>query len=266
MILKIFLIRLIYIHEFHNLICEYNSVWFIGIIKYRMQKLYYSVNIIRTNRKKTVSIYISRNSVKLVVPKEINEKEINYILDSKKSWIISKLKKKDLTSPKQPKKYVSGELFPYLGRKYPLEVINGKENSINLKRGCLNIFISENEKKCNQLAKKILLEWYFARAKKLLTQKTYKFCERIGVKPKTIIIKDYKSKWGSCSIKGDIRYNWRIIMAPIKVIDYLVIHELCHLLEHNHSQSFWSHVSIFCPNMKESRKWLKKFGSDLIEL
>ena len=231
-----------------------------------MQKLDYTVDIIRTNRKKTASISIFRNKVKIVVPLRISEKGINDILDSKKPWIIAKLKEKDLVSTNCPKRYVNGELFPYLGRKYPLAVILGKQNSIKLKRGYLNIFISKNEKNFSQLAKKILLEWYFAKAKKLLTQKTYMFCERIGVMPNTIIIKDYKSKWGSCSIKGDIRYNWRIIMAPNKVVDYLVIHELCHLLEHNHSQRFWQQVSIYCPHIKESRIWLKKFGNNLIDL
>ncbi len=231
-----------------------------------MQKLDYTVDIIRTNRKKTASISISGKYVKFVVPSGISEKEKNDILDSKKSWIMSKLKEKDLVSTKCPAKYVNGELFPYLGRKYPLAVVLGNENSIKLKRGNLNIFISKNEKNLNQLAKKILLEWYFSKAKKLLTQKTDMFCERIGVMPKRIIISDYKSNWGSCSNKGDIRYNWRIIMAPNKVIDYLVIHELCHLIEHNHSKSFWQYVSIYCPNMKESRNWLRKFGSNLIDL
>ena len=231
-----------------------------------MQKFDYSVDIYRTNRKKTASISISRNCVKLYVPKELSGKKINDILESKKSWIISKIKEESSVVPKFPKRYVSGQLFPYLGRNYPLKVIVGQENSIKLKGGFLNIVMSENEEKCDQLVKKILLEWYIAKAKKLLVDKTYMFCEQIGVIPKTIIIRDYKSKWGSCSIEGDIRYNWRIIMAPNKVIDYLVTHELCHLLEHNHSRSFWQHVSIYCSHMKESRNWLKKFGSDLIEL
>ena len=231
-----------------------------------MQELNYPVNIIRTNRKKTVGISISGNSVKLYVPKEISENKINDILNSKKAWIISRIRERRLLPPKVPKKYISGELFPYLGRNYRLNLRFGSENVVKLRRGHFNIFVLENEKNCDQVVKKLLFEWYLRRAKKLLIKKTIVLSERMGVKPKTIIIKDYKSKWGSCSIKGDLRYNWRIVMAPIQVVHYLVAHELCHLLEHNHSQRFWQQVSIYCPHIKESRIWLKKFGNNLIDL
>ncbi len=231
-----------------------------------MEELNYPVNIIRTNRKKTVGIYISRNFVELYVPKEISENKINDILHSKKSWIISKIKDKSLLPPKVPKRYISGELFPYLGRNYPLNLRFGRENGVKLKRGHFNIFLLENEKNCDQVVKKLLFEWYLRKAKKLLVKKTIALSEEMGVKPKKIIIKDYKSKWGSCSINADLRYNWRIVMAPLHVVHYLVAHELCHLLEHNHSQSFWKQVSIYCSRIKESRIWLKKFGNNLIDL
>ena len=210
-----------------------------------MQELNYPVNIIRTNRKKTVGISVSGNFVKLYVPKEISENKIDDILDSKKPWIISKIKDTRLLPSKVPKRYISGELFPYLGRNYSLNLGFGSENVVKLKRGHFNIFVLENEKNCDQVVKKLLFEWYLRKAKKLLVEKTIVLSEEMGVTPKTIIIKDYKSKWGSCSINGDLRYNWRIVMAPMQVVRYLVVHELCHLLEHNHSQRFWQQVSIY---------------------
>ena len=231
-----------------------------------MQKLDYEIDIIRTNRIKTVGISISANFVKLYVPKEISAKKINDILESKKSWIISKIKDESLALPRLPKRYVSGELFPYLGRNYRLKVKSGRENAVKLKRGHFNILISEKVKNCDQVVKKTLFDWYIGKAKKILVKKTNILSQEMGVMPKTIIIKDYKSKWGSCSINGDVCYNWRIIMAPKKVVHYLVAHELCHLVEHNHSQSFWQQVSFYCSHIKESRNWLKKFGNNLIKL
>ena len=232
----------------------------------KMQKIDYTVDVIRTNRKKTAGISISGNFVKLYVPKEISEKKINAILDSKKSWIISKVKDERLVIPKFSKRYVSGEFFPYLGRNYRIKVEVGKENAVKLRQGNLNIFVLENEKNCDQSVKRILFEWYLGKAKTFLMKKTHLLSKEMGVMPRAVIIKDYKSKWGSCSFNGDIRYNWRIIMAPKKVVGYLVAHELCHLLEHNHSQNFWQQVSIYCSHLKESRDWLKKFGNNLIEL
>ena len=231
-----------------------------------MQPHGYAVDIIKTNRKKTVGISISGNFVKLYVPKAISEKKIKDILDSKKSWIISKIKDENLLLTKIPKRFVNGELFSYLGRNYRLKVKFGRENAVNLKRGYFNIFIGEKQINSDQVVKKILFEWYQGKAKKLLIKKTHMLSEEMGVTPKSIVIKDYKSKWGSCSINGDIRYNWRIIMAPKKVVGYLVAHELCHLLEHNHSQNFWQQVFIYCSHVKESRDWLKKFGNNLIGL
>ena len=79
----------------------------------------------------------------------------------------------------------------------------------------------------------------------------------MNVEPLSIRVKNYKSRWGSCSAKGDISYNWKIIFAPSKIIDYLIIHELSHLVFFNHSKRFWLKVEEYQPDFKENRKWLK---------
>ena len=91
----------------------------------------------------------------------------------------------------------------------------------------------------------------------LLLEKTKSFSLIMSVNPISIKIKDYRSRWGSCSFKGDISYNWKIIFAPIEVIEYLIIHELSHLIFFNHSKEFWLKVEEFQPNFKNYRKWLK---------
>ncbi len=139
-----------------------------------MEELNYPVNIIRTNRKKTVGIYISRYFVKLYVPKEIPENKISDILDSKKSWIISKIKDNSLLPPKVPKRYISGELFPYLGRNYRLNLRFGRENGVKLKRGHFNIFLLENEKNCDQAVKKIIVRMVLEEGKKTSCKENYR--------------------------------------------------------------------------------------------
>ena len=103
----------------------------------------------------------------------------------------------------------------------------------------------------------LLEHWYRSLAEKRLGEKTVRLAGVIGVNPASVTVKNYKSRWGSCSTKGDISYNWRIILAPHSIVDYVVVHELCHMLEHNHSSKYWKHVERHVPNWRECRQWLK---------
>lgn len=96
-----------------------------------------------------------------------------------------------------------------------------------------------------------------------LAEISIKTAEKIGVKIASVTVKDTKSRWGSCSTKGNINYNWRIVLAPKKVIDYLVCHEVSHLKHPNHSIAFWKTVESLCPSYKDSRNWLKTHGKEL---
>lgn len=96
-----------------------------------------------------------------------------------------------------------------------------------------------------------------------LAEISIKTAEKIGVKIASVTVKDTKSRWGSCSTKGNINYNWRIVLAPKKVIDYLVCHEVSHLKHPNHSTAFWNMVESLCPSYKDSRNWLKTHGKEL---
>ena len=107
------------------------------------------------------------------------------------------------------------------------------------------------------------MNWYKQQGLKLFEKKTKKYQELIGVKPSSISTRTYSKRWGSCSSKGDITFNWRIIMAPHSVIDYVVIHELCHLVHHNHSPKYWRTVKSFYPNYKEKVNWLRDHSKTL---
>ena len=124
--------------------------------------------------------------------------------------------------------------------------------------GCLIATIDRNKSNSKNSPKVLLENWYKIKAEKKLTEKTDYFSKLIGVYPKSLTVKNYKSRWGSCSIKGDLSYNWRIILAPNHILDYVVVHELCHLLEHNHSKKYWQHVEDYFPEWKNSRNWLRQ--------
>jgi hypothetical protein len=111
--------------------------------------------------------------------------------------------------------------------------------------------------------KKQLTFWYQQQATDYITNRTHELIKTTHLQPKSITVKTYKARWGSCTIKGDIQFNWKLMMTPPAVIDYVIIHELCHLEQHNHSAKFWQLVEQFEPNYKTHRSWLKKNGQEL---
>lgn len=217
----------------------------------------FQVEVIRTDRKRSASISLSDDSVKVTVPSTLSDNRIRDLLTKRTPWIKKKFQEQvDRPIPKA-KEYVSGETFTYLGKNYRLKVLKGSSSSIKLKRGYLELTLLEADNDPKTTIRLLLKEWYKAHAKKRLIDKTKRFAKVIGVNPNSITVKDYKSRWGSCSVQGDISYNWRIILAPHSIVDYVVVHELCHMLEHNHSSKYWKHVERYVPNWRECREWLK---------
>lgn len=229
-----------------------------------MSGLGFQVEIIKTDRKKSASIQLKDGQVRVRAPRSLSDKRINDLIKKRAPWIKEKLEEYSNRPQAITKKYEDGEIFSYLDRNYELKIVEGDEEAVKLKNGCFVVSICKEDFGENIKAQNLLLDWYRDHAFKYLQERTDKFANIIGVSPFSISIKNYKSRWGSCSINGAIDYNWKIIQAPKKVIDYVVVHELCHLIEHNHSPKYWSYVEKFMPNWKESRDWLKE-NSDLLK-
>ena len=218
----------------------------------------FAIEVVRTNRKRSISIHMHGKGIRIRVPKFLSDSRIRSILKERSPWIIKKLKEKSGQPPKKPKQYVNGELFPYLGKNYFLKIIDGKKKVIALEKEFFLVTTGKTKKPVEEVIKSQLTAWYRDQAEKHLKECTAKWAKVIGVEPTTVKIKNYKARWGSCSIKGDITYNWQIIFAPEHIIDYVVVHELCHIIEHNHSPRYWEKVASFMPKWKVSRDWLKR--------
>jgi len=221
-----------------------------------------SIQVVRSRRRrKTSSIIISNGIVKIVVPDQISDFTIKELINKRMPWIRKKLKDELNITPVIVKEYVDGEIFTYLGNNYQLKSLVGSVSSVKVTSDSIYVSLP---KKSKENIKSLLEHWYEEKAIEILTEKTNRYAKIIGVSPTTISVGDFKSKWGSCSIEGKISYNWKIIIAPHKILDYIVIHELCHMLEHNHSKEYWCHVKTYCNDFKEYRKWLKLNGRDLV--
>ena len=217
------------------------------------------IEIVRTNRKKTASIEICNNTIKITVPNKLTDKHINELIQKRANWITKKLATRTQQTPHKPKEWVNGETFTYLGRNYRLKLINTHSTETKLRNGYLEVPNQTDLTTTKQVAalKTSVTDWYAKQARNKLQQKTDRYAAIMNVTPNRIKIRDYKARWGSCSAKGDIAYNWRILIAPNGIVDYVVVHELAHLLEHNHSPQYWKNVGHILPDYQDSKEWLK---------
>lgn len=217
------------------------------------------VEIVRTSRKKTVSFRIKDGKVLVTAPNKLSDKIIAEMINKRSAWIEKNLRILSERPTIEPKKYVNGEAFLYLGKSYALQFVEGNSIGVAIEGNCLNVSANTTvpASKRQQHIKDLLTAWYLDKAKDHFGVKTNEYAELLGLEPKSVIVKSYKARWGACSTKGDISYNWKLILSPPHIIDYVVVHELCHMKQHNHSPLFWKLVEDVIPDHKARRKWLR---------
>lgn len=216
--------------------------------------------IVYSNRK-TLNISVERDrSIIVRAPHYVSEEKIEEIVQSKKQWIKEKLEHtQKYPALSENKEFVSGETLMYLGRNYQLLIVDEEIKGIEFNQ---RFKISrDNQSKANDLFKK----WYKIQALKKIELLTKRYARNLGVQYNQIKISEMKYRWGSCTPANNIIFNWRIIKAPMYVLEYLVAHELVHLLEGNHTPRFWNILSIQVPYYEKAKTWLKKHGQ-LLEI
>lgn len=220
-------------------------------------------DIIRSPRRKTAAIKIQKGKVFVIVPDYLTISAIESLLAKKNRWIKEKLAIQNEIIALKPKEFVSGEAFSYLGRDHPLKIESGLYPSIQLHQDELVVSVRDETADNSKAIKQLLIKWYKKQAESELRDKTESYSRIIGVNPSSVTVKSFKSRWGSCSITGGIQYNWKIMIAPDRIVNYVVIHELCHILHHNHSPAFWKAVERYCHDYRNCGAWLKINGARL---
>jgi len=231
-----------------------------------MLNLGFDYKVIKTERRKTASISVKDSIVLITVPLTLSKDKVHEIVRKKKKWIQDKLNYYAQTQNlSKTKEYVSGEGFAYLGRNYRLKVLNGKLNEVEFKNGKLVVHIPKeySKRKKENTVKKFLEEWYQERALVKLQEKTQRLARKVGVEPKSVTIKSYKGRWGSCNAKKELFFNWNIIIAPNRIVDYVVVHELVHIIHHDHGKAYWKRLKSVYPDYEDCKEWLKVNGRDL---
>jgi len=225
--------------------------------------------ILTRSSRKTIGITIEKNGlVKVTSPARVSESYINQLMQKKAPWIQRKLVELETRVAKTSKAKVfeEGESFSYLGKDFNLKLFrssNLKKSTVRLDGQNLVITLPYNFEV--ERLKNVLKLWYVEQFKLVIEERVKHYSAIIGVFPQKITIREQKTRWGSCSARGNINLNWKLIMASLEVLDYVVIHELCHMREMNHSKKFWKLVEGVFPKYKECRSWLKEYG-DLLSL
>lgn len=228
-----------------------------------------SYSVKRSFKAKYVNISVGVDGVQVVAPVLMDDNEIIQLVEKKREWIFRKFEsyRQRLAQIRPKHEYVSGERLLFMGKDYPLQVLEGEGRftTIKLIDGQFLIYINKDipQEKRREAIRSKLEQWYKSKAKNLIQERLDLFTAKIGVKINTVRFKNQKTRWGSCSQQGNLNFNWKLIMAPMYIVDYIVVHELCHLIQMNHSQEFWQQVGRQIPDYQERRKWLKENGLKL---
>lgn len=207
--------------------------------------------LVRTKRK-TIALYVRNGDVEVRVPLKMHKKDIDKFVSSKAKWIEDKLTQSNECSNKRKNFNLTyGDLIIYRGSQYPIVAKPG--NRIGFDGECFYV----PQDLPNEQIKSACIQIYRILAKRDLTNRTLEYTKKMRVIPSTIKINKAKTRWGSCSSKKSLNFSWRLIMAEDDVIDYVVVHELAHIKEMNHSAKFWSIVENVMPDYKVRQRKLK---------
>ncbi|QGU00341.1 hypothetical protein SYNTR_1747 [Candidatus Syntrophocurvum alkaliphilum] len=228
-------------------------------INYGTKTIYFDV-IYR--KRKTMAITVEApDKVTAIVPVGMKEETIKKKVMTKADWIVKKLYEfKNVKHIPLKKEFVNGESFMYMGRNYSLQIELDDSLQVPEVKLFRGKFIISTPTKDEEALKNAMEKWYREKAKEKINERVEYYQYKIGKKPAKVTVKEQKKRWGSCSSKGNINLNWKLIMAPSPVIDYIVVHEMAHLVHLNHSKEFWNLVESILPDYKERRKWLRNNG------
>jgi predicted metal-dependent hydrolase len=215
-------------------------------------------SFIRSSRR-TVGLQIASDGRLIVrAPMQASLKDIQSFILEKRDWIIkTQGRVRKQVQVMKVREFREGEQFPYLGRNFELHLVDNGASPLQFDNA---FYLSSRLQK---QAKDKFIDWYRARSLNVISSRVEMLAAKHSLQYGRIRISNAHRRWGSCSAKGNLNFNWRLIMAPIIVIDYVIIHELAHLIERNHSARFWKRVETMMPDYKTHRKWLRENGKVL---
>ncbi|WP_439133359.1 M48 family metallopeptidase [Pseudomaricurvus sp.] len=230
---------------------------------------------IRLSKRKSAAIEVRSGKVVVAAPHRVAQRDLKQWVNEKAAWIRDKLQQQAEREDEIPERqFVDGEAWPWLGESLTLRLVSGPKLLCERHDGHLQIALpkritSNPDKPITTAVQKALQSWYQQQAQSLLEAKTQAVCQQLQknfpqAQYQKVQLRRTKSKWGHCTRQGVIQYNWLIVQAPEWIVDYLVVHECCHLVHHNHSRHYWNLVANLNPDYDSARRWLHQHGHTLV--
>ena len=221
----------------------------------------------RGRRLKTVAIGVDPvDGVRVRAPRDTSMARLDLVVHRKARWILERQRRhEDLPPPPSPREFVSGETFRYLGRQYrlKLERTRDAEARVRIAEGRLIVPVTTKGSTPAD-ARDRLVAWYRERAAIRVPERVTAWSAKLGLHPSSVLIREPKKRWGSADARGNIRFNWRIIQTPTRLIDYVVAHELVHLAHSDHTRDFWSALGRAMPDYEARREALRRLGRQVV--
>jgi predicted metal-dependent hydrolase len=227
----------------------------------------------RSERAKHLRIVVKAASIEVVAPPKVSDRKIKAFVELQQEWIKAaslRVADKIRAIPTlAPMTYAHGVTVPFQGRQIPLRVQNTAKATLKVDLQADSEFVIDlpmriNATESSELIRLALIRWMKNQARQQAGFYIDKHAQRHALVPRSLKIKTQKSRWGSCGPQNDINMNWLLMLAPPAVLEYVVVHELCHIKHKNHSREFWQLVTEHLPDYQQQRRWLKRHGNSLM--
>ncbi|WP_250459263.1 M48 family metallopeptidase [Microbulbifer litoralis] len=219
--------------------------------------------LVRSPRRKRLGLVLAESGVEVRIPQRCAARHGHRFLQENIQWVRTQLLRAEVRAAEIPQhRYGFGASFPWLGQKLPLERA-ARPAGAGISDRAIRLYSRYRDPSEAQL-QAALHKLYQREALAMLADKSAYYADRLGLPFSSVRVRRTKSKWGHCTIRGELQYNWLVCLAPEPVVDYLVAHEVCHLRHHNHSRAFWQLVESVCPRYRELRRWLRDSGHRLV--
>ncbi|HEX3002486.1 MAG TPA: SprT family zinc-dependent metalloprotease [Methanoregula sp.] len=208
--------------------------------------------IVRSHRK-TIALEVTTQATLVVrAPHRVPQAYIDRMIREKSTWINKKMAEMRARPQAPVRHYDEGEVFWFLGRQYPLHYTDEPGGSI------VRTDRLEVPHALRPVIRNAIHHWYKEEAKKEIHARCMYFSMMTGYSPTSLRISGARTRWGSCTYKGGLNFSWRLVQAPLSIVDYVIVHELVHIRQHDHSKKFWTKVEALMPDYRVRREWLRE--------
>jgi predicted metal-dependent hydrolase len=217
------------------------------------------------SRRSTADVVIEPDgSVVVRAPEWTDDAQVDAIVAEKSYWIYKNLAEwRELNSSRVLREYKNGEGFLFLGRSYRLALVSNQTQPLQVLDEWFSLRRELVETSDMETAKAAFRDFYAAEGRTRMRERVQYFSPKVGVAVANVDVRELGNRWASCSPSGALAFHWKCIMAPLSIIDYIVVHELCHLRHRDHTDAFWNEVDKVLPDYRERKDWLRKNGAGL---